>query len=343
MAPRAYWTGNLKISLVTFGVRLYSATTESEKIRLNQLHKDCNSRIRMPTTCPIHGQVDRSEIVKGYEFEKDKYVVVEQDELDKIKLRSEKTIELTKFVPVESIQDVYLDSTYYVAPDGPVSEEPFRVVREALDEAGAAGIGKLTLAGRERPVLVRPGGRGFALVTLHAANEVRDASPYFDEIKEGPINREYMDLATTLIRGKMGRFDPSEFRDRYQDALVELVKSKVAGQAPVIVQEEDLPATFNFAEALRQSLAHSDGVASEDGDASRGNGRRRQRGDEEGDRRSGREPEREQGRENEREPDRDARPTRRAPAATRAKKPPVKSQPAASSADTSKRTRRKQA
>ena len=254
MAPRAYWTGNLKISLVTFGIRLYNAVTESEKIRLNQLHKDCNSRIKMPTTCPIHGQVDRSEIVKGYEFEKDKYVVIEQEELDKIKLRSEKTIELTKFVPADSIVDVYLDGSYYVAPDGPVAEEPFRVVREALDKTGTAGIGKLTLAGRERPVLIRAGDKGFTLNTLYAANEVREAAPYFEEIKNGTINKEYMQLATTLIKGKLGEFDPSEFHDTYQDALTELVKSKIAGEAPVIVQEEELPATFNFAEALKQSL-----------------------------------------------------------------------------------------
>ena len=254
MAPRAYWTGNLRISLVSFGVRLYNAVSESEKVRLNQLHKDCNSRIRMPTTCPVHGQVDRSEIAKGYEFEKDKYVVVEQDELDKIKLRSEKTIELTRFVPADSVQDVYLDSTYYVAPDGPVGEEAFRVVRSALEKAGAAGVGKLTIAGRERPVLLRPGERGFLLHTLHAANEIRDASPYFEEIKPDAPNKDYMQLATTLIKGMMGEFDPSEFRDTYQDALVELVKAKVAGQAPVIVQEDDLPATFNFAEALKQSL-----------------------------------------------------------------------------------------
>ncbi|CAG1007333.1 Non-homologous end joining protein Ku [Phycisphaerales bacterium] len=257
MAPRAYWTGNLKISLVSFGVRLYNAVSEAEKVRLNQVHKGCNARIKMPTTCPIHGQVDRSEIVKAYEFEKDKYVVIEQEELDKIKLRSEKTIELTKFVPADSLRDVYLDSAYYMAPDGPVAEEPFRVVREALEKTGTAGIGKLTIAGRERPVVLRPGDKGFTLNTLHAANEVRDATPYFDEIKDGEVNQEYMQLAMTLIKGKMGKFDPTEFRDRYQDALVELVKSKIAGQAPVIIQEEELPATFNFAEALKQSL---DGV-----------------------------------------------------------------------------------
>jgi DNA end-binding protein Ku len=254
MAPRAYWTGNLKVSLVSFGVRLYNAVSEAEKVRLNQVHKGCNVRIKMPTTCPVHGQVDRSEIAKAYEFEKDKYVVIEQEELDKIKLRSEKTIELTKFVPAGSVRDVYLDSPYYVAPDGPLAEEAFRVVREAMQKTDTAGIGKLTISGRERPVLLRPGEKGFTLNTLHAANEVRDAAPYFDEIKDCVANKEHMQLATTLIQGKLGEFDPSEFRDTYQDALVELVKSKVAGQEPVIIQEEELPSTFNFAEALQRSL-----------------------------------------------------------------------------------------
>jgi DNA end-binding protein Ku len=258
MALRAYWTGNVKISLVSFGVRLYNAVSEAEKVRLNQVHKGCNSRIKMPTSCPIHGQVERSDIAKAYEFEKDKYVVIEQEELEKIKLRSEKTIELSSFVSADSVQDVYLDSCYYMAPDGPVAEEPFRVFREAMQKANVAGIGKLTIAGRERPVLLRPGEKGFTLNTLHAANEVRAADPYFEEIKDGQVNKEYMQLASTLIKGKMAEFDPSEFHDTYQDALVELVKSKVAGQKPIIIQEDDLPATFNFAEALRQSL---DGAA----------------------------------------------------------------------------------
>lgn len=254
MAPRAYWTGSIKVSLVSFGVRLYNAVSEAERVRLNQVHKGCNARIKMPTTCPVHGQVDRSEIAKAYEFEKDKYVIIEQEELDKIKLRSEKTIEITKFVPEDEIDDVYLDSDFYVAPDGPVAEEPFRVVRAALEEAGAAGIGRITIAGRERPILLRGKGKGFVLTTLHSASEVRGVEPYFEEISDATPNKEYMQLATGLIKSKMGEFDPAEFRDRYQDALVALVKSKVAGQEPVIIQEEDIPATFNFMEALKQSL-----------------------------------------------------------------------------------------
>ena len=254
MAPRAYWTGNLKISLVTFGVRMYNAVSEAEKIRLNQVHKACNSRIKMPTTCPIHGQVERSEIAKAFEFEKDKYVIIEQEELDKIKLRSEKTIELTKFVPLDSVNDVYFNSEYYLAPDGPVAVEPYRVIRAALEQTATAGIGRVTMNGREHPVLLRGTGPGFTLTTLHTASEVRAVDPYFEEIGSGTINQDYLKLATNLIKDKIGEFEPAEFRDRYQDALVELVKSKVQGQEPVIIREEDIPVTFNFAEALKQSL-----------------------------------------------------------------------------------------
>src|SRR5262249_12208012 len=159
-----------------------------------------------------------------------------------------------KFVPADSVQDVYLDSTYYMAPDGPVAEEPFRVVREALEKTGTAGVGKLRIAGGGGAGRGGRGGRGGSPGPHRPAPHAGDAAPYFEEIKNGAVNKEYMQLAMTLIKGKMGEFDPSEFHDTYQDALVELVKSKIAGQAPVIVQEEELPATFNFAEALKQSL-----------------------------------------------------------------------------------------
>lgn len=255
MAPRAYWTGNIKISLVSFGVRLYNVVTEAERVRLNQVHKGCNQRIKMPTTCPVHGQVERSEIAKAYEFEKDKYVIIEQEELDRIKLRSEKTIELSKFVKLDSVDDVYFDGSYYAAPDGPVADEPYRIFLGALEKTGMAGIGKITLNGRERPILLRPGGKGFVLNTLFAANEVRSAEPYFEEVASGEVRKDYMDLAVSLIKGNAGDFNPAKFRDRYQDALVELVKSKIAGEEPVVIQEDDVPTTFNFADALRQSLA----------------------------------------------------------------------------------------
>jgi DNA end-binding protein Ku len=265
MAPRAYWTGNLKISLVTFGVRLYNAVSEAERIRLNQVHKTCNSRIKMPTTCPIHGQVDRSEIAKAYEFEKDRYVIIEQEELDKIKLRSEKTIELSKFVPIDSVDDTYFDGTYFLAPDGPVSVEPYRVIRQALEETGTAGIGRVTLSGREHPLLLRPHGPGFVLTTLHTAVEVRQSAPYFEEITNGAINQDYLKLATSLIKDKTGEFEPAEFHDRYQDALVELVKSKVQGQPPVIIREEEIPVTFNFLDALQKSVAAEESPKAEKG------------------------------------------------------------------------------
>jgi len=258
MPPRAYWTGNLRISLVSFGVRLHNAVSEAERIRLHQVHKGCNTRVRMPLTCPVHGQLERSEIAKAYEFEKDRHVVIDQAELDAIKLRTEKTIELSRFVPVDTIDPVYLDGSFYVVPDGPIALEPFAIFREALEKTGMAGMGEITVSGRERALVLRPAGKGFVLTTLHAAAEVRAAEPYFAEVGAATGGKENMDLAVSLIKGKAGKFEPAAFSDRYQEALVKLIRSKVDGEAAVIVQEEDAPSTFNFADALRQSLSGMD-------------------------------------------------------------------------------------
>ncbi|MGE3175846.1 MAG: Ku protein [Vicinamibacterales bacterium] len=276
MAPRASWTGHLKISLATFGVRLYNAVTEAEKVKLCQVHKPaegtCLARVKMPATCPVHGPIERAEIAKACEVEKDRYVVLDQDELAAIKLRSEKTIEIERFVPAApgtpgSIDPVYFDSTYYVGPDGPLSAEPFRVFRAALEKTGMVGIGKLAVSGRERTVVLRPHGRGLAITTLHAAAEVRDADAYFADLPDAAdpsaaLAPEHLELASRVVASKAGAFDPASSRDRFQEALVDLVKSKAAGQPPVVLREEDpgAPPTFSFAEALRQSLAEGIGA-----------------------------------------------------------------------------------
>src|SRR5438105_404162 len=138
---RPYWRGNVRVSLVSFGVEIYSAVSGTARVQLNQLHKDCGQRIKMPTTCPVHGQVERTEIIKGYEFEKGRYVPVEAEEIAAIKLKSEKTVEITSFVPDNAVDDLYLESTYYVGPDNVMSQEPFRVFRQALAKGKMAGIG----------------------------------------------------------------------------------------------------------------------------------------------------------------------------------------------------------
>lgn len=254
MAPRAMWTGQLRLSLVSFGVRLYAATESAGKVSMNQLHKDCHQRIRNQLVCPVHGPVGRDEIVKGYEYEKDSYVIVEQEDLDKIRLESNKTIELVEFVDADEIDPLYVDSPYYLGPDGKVAEEPFNVIREAMKRAGKVGIGKVVMYGRERIVALQPEGRGFLLTTLRYAGEVRSAEDLFKDIKVDKVDEEQLALASSIMDKKASTFDPSEFTDRYQEKFFEIVKAKVEGQEPVVVADEEAPRSFNFMDALRQSV-----------------------------------------------------------------------------------------
>ncbi len=254
MAPRAMWTGQLRLSLVSFGVRLYAATESAGKVSMNQLHKDCHQRIRNQLVCPVHGPVGRDEIVKGYEYEKDSYVIVEQEDLDKIRLESNKTIELVEFVDADEIDPLYVDSPYYLGPDGKVAEEPFNVIREAMKRARKVGIGKVVMYGRERIVALQPEGRGFLLTTLRYAGEVRSAEDLFKDIKIEKVDEEQLALASSIMEKKASTFDPSEFTDRYQEKFFEIVKAKVEGQEPVVVADEEAPRSFNFMDALRQSV-----------------------------------------------------------------------------------------
>ncbi|MFG0283353.1 MAG: Ku protein [Phycisphaerales bacterium JB039] len=258
MAPRAMWTGQLRLSLVSFGVRLYSATESSGKVSMNQLHKDCHQRVRNQLVCPTHGPIGRDEIVKGYEYEKDSYVIIEQEDLDKIRLESTKTIELTEFVDEGDIDPLYVDSPYFLGPDGKVAEEAFNVIHEALKKTGKVGIGRVVMYGRERIVALKPEGRGFLLTTLRYAGEVRSSADLFKDIKVGEVDEEQLELATSIIEKKAAEFDPSEFTDRYQEAFFDIVKAKVEGEEPVIVDEEATPRSFNFMDALRQSVEEAE-------------------------------------------------------------------------------------
>lgn len=258
MAPRAMWTGQLRLSLVSFGVRLYAATESSGRVSMNQLHKDCHQRVRNQLVCPVHGPIGRDEIVKGYEYEKDSYVIIEQEDLDNIRLESNKTIELVEFVDADEIDPLYVDSPYYLGPDGKVAEEPFNVIREAMKRAGKVGIGKVVMYGRERIVALQPEGRGFLLTTLRYAGEVRSSEDLFKDIKADSVDEEQLALASSIMEKKAGSFDPSEFTDRYQEAFFEIVKAKVEGQEPVTVSDEETPRSFNFMDALRQSVEEAE-------------------------------------------------------------------------------------
>jgi DNA end-binding protein Ku len=261
MPPRAIWTGQLRLSLVSFGVRLYAATESATRVSMNQLHKGCNQRVRNQLVCPVHGSIDRDQIVKGYEYEKDKYVILAQEDLDAIKLPSGRTIDLVQFVGEGEIDPLYIDAPYYLGPDGPVAEEAFRVIREALREAGKVGIGKLSLHGREHAVMVRPSGKGFLLSTLRYASEVRGGDQFFSDVSDGAADREQLKLAQSIMQSKTAPFDPSAFGDRYQQAFFEIVKAKIQGEQPVLVEHEEAPSTFNFMDALRLSVEEAQRAA----------------------------------------------------------------------------------
>jgi DNA end-binding protein Ku len=257
------WTGQLRLSLVSFGVRLYAATESAKKVSMNQLHRDCHQRVRNQLVCPTHGPINRDDLVKGYEYEKDSYVIIEPADLESIRLPSNKTIELVQFVDAEEIDPIHLNAPYFLGPDGPVAEEAFRVIREAMRRTGKVGIGKVVMHGREQVVALQVSGRGFLLTTLRYASEVRAGDQVFADLKDGEVDEEQVALAESIMAGKAGAFDPDAFQDHYQQAFFEIVKTKVEGEAPVLVEDDRAPQTFNFMDALKQSVAEARASADE--------------------------------------------------------------------------------
>jgi DNA end-binding protein Ku len=255
MPPRASWKGQLRLSLVSFPVRLHNAISTSERVSLNQLHAGCHRRLRQQMICPEHGPVERSDISKGYEYEKDKYVVIDDADLEAVRLETTKSIELVQFVDEDQLDSLYLNSSYFVAPDGPVADEAFRVFHQAMKTLKKVAIGRVVMSNRENIVALRVEGKGFVLTTLHYSNEVRAADPYFEDIKDGGINESHMKLAQQLIESHSAEFTPSEFNDRYQDALLDVIKQKMAGEQPVVVQHEEAGKVINLMEALKASVA----------------------------------------------------------------------------------------
>jgi DNA end-binding protein Ku len=261
MAPRASWTGYLRLSLVTIPVRLYNAISSTSKVSLNQLHKECNLRLRQQMVCPEHGKVEKEDIVKGYEFEKDRYVVVDETDLEKIRLETTKTIELIQFVDANELDPIYFNTPYYVAPDGPVAEEGFRIVREAMRQANKVAIGQVVISSKEQVVALKVQERGLVLNTLHYAEEIRNSSSYFEEIKNGNVDKNQLALAEQLVKSYTAAFDPSKFTDHYQNSLLEVIKGKIAGSEPVVAQRVEAGKVINLMDALKQSLTQKQSLA----------------------------------------------------------------------------------
>jgi DNA end-binding protein Ku len=254
MAGRASWKGYLKLSLVSCPVKLYPATSAAAgKISFNMLHKDTLNRVQQRYHDPELGEVDRADLVKGYQFEKDKYVVVSADELDEIEIESSKTIDIDGFVDVDEIDDIFLDSTYYLAPDGPIAEETFSVILEAMKRAHKAAIARIVLAGRERLVVINPIEDGFRLTTLRSAKEVRAPSTALEPLK-AKYSPDMLGMAEQIIAQKPIEFAPENFEDRYEEALLTLVRSKINGGQPVITKAPERGNVVNLMDALRRSI-----------------------------------------------------------------------------------------
>lgn len=254
MAGRAYWKGYLKLSLVSCPVKLYSATASAaSRVSFNMIHKDTRNRVMMKYHDPELGEVDRADLVKGYQFEKDKYVIVTPEELKEIQIESSKTIDIDGFVNAGDIDPIYLDSPYYMAPDGPVAEETYAVILEAMKQAGKVAIARIVLSGRERLVAIQPKEEGFVLTTIRTGKEVKDAADAFEDL-DVELSDDMLAMAKQIIEQKTLEFDPKAFEDRYEQAVLTLVKSKIAGGEPVITKAPERGNVINLMDALKRSI-----------------------------------------------------------------------------------------
>ncbi|MBO6726217.1 MAG: Ku protein [Rhizobiaceae bacterium] len=258
MAPRATWKGHLRLSLVSCPVRLYNATSSKDRITFNQLHKDTHNRINMKPVDPELGLVERSDLVKGYEYEDKKYIIIDSDDLESVKIESNHTISIEAFVDEGAIDAIYLDAPYYLAPDGAMAEETFVVLREALKKAGKVAIARLVLSSRERVITIAPRDTGMFVCTLRNPHEVRGTAEYFDNIPVGEPDKEMLDLAEKLIEQKTTEFDPKDYEDRYEAALMAMIKEKLKGHKPVIAAAPERGGNvINLMDALKASLSDS--------------------------------------------------------------------------------------
>jgi DNA end-binding protein Ku len=254
MAARPTWKGYLKISLVNIPVKVFPATDASATISFNQLHAECQSRIQQKRWCPTcQKDVPNTDIVKGFEFEKGRYVVMEDEDIEKVRVESTRVINLEKFTDDVEIDPIYLDRPYYLAPDGNVAKEAFAVIREGMK--GKAGIGKVALYGREYLIKVQPRERGLVMYTLRHASEIRSMDA-IDELTDMPdtVKPAEVALAQQVIGTFEGSIDFADYRDDYQEGLREIIDAKVEGREVVAPEVQEPPKVVNLMEALRRSL-----------------------------------------------------------------------------------------
>ena len=254
MAARPTWKGYIKVSLVTIPVRVYPATESSATISFNQLHEECQTRIQQKKWCPkCEREITSAEVVKGYEFEKGRWVVMDEEDIAKVRTESTKVINLLQFTEADAIDPMYVDKAYYLAPEGPMAADAYSVMREGMQ--GKAGIGKVAIHGREYLVAVKPHKQGMVMYTLHHAAEIRTIDQ-IEELREvrGKVNPAEMKLARQVIESIEGDLNLSDYKDEYQEGLRAIIDAKVAGEEFVAAEEAAPPKVVDLMEALRKSL-----------------------------------------------------------------------------------------
>ncbi len=260
MAPRAYWKGYLKLSLVSCPVALYPATSDREKISFHQLHKQTGNRIRYKKVDADTGrEVDNADIVKGYEVSKGEYIEVEPEELEAVEIDSKRVIEIEQFVPKEEIDELYINNPYYIVPDGEVGQQAFAVIREAIRKEGIVALAKVVFTSREHVIAIEARGKGMMGVTLRYPYEVRKEEDYFDDIENERVPKDMLDLATHIVETKKGKFQPDKFEDRYEDALKDLIKKKQKGVKIEAPKERAPSNVVSLMDALRESVKEGRG------------------------------------------------------------------------------------
>jgi DNA end-binding protein Ku len=255
MPPRANWKGYLRLSLVSCPIALYPASSLSEKVSFNRINRKTGNRLKQQNVDSEIGEVvPREDIARGYEIGKGQYLIVEDEEFDAVQVESTRTIDIDEFVPRNEIDDRYIDSPYYIAPDGQVGQDAFAVIRDTIGKMNMVALGRVVLTRREHVIALETRGRGLLGMTLRYPYEVRDEQPYFEDIPELKLPKDMMDLASHIVSNKSGHFDPSHFEDRYENALIDLLKKKEAGEKITPVRGAPPPRVVNLMDALRASI-----------------------------------------------------------------------------------------
>lgn len=255
MAPRAYWKGYLKLSLVSCPIALFPATSEQEKISFHQLNKKTGNRIKYRKVDADTGDdVESQDIIKGYEVSKGDYLELDPEELEAVALDSTRTIEIDEFVPRSEIDELYMRDPYYLIPDGDVGQEAFAVIREAIKKEGMVGLGRVVFTSREHVIMLEARGKGLMGMTLRYPYEVRKEEEYFDDLPDQKVAKDMLDLAKHIVDTKAGHFKPEKFEDHYEQALKDLLKRKQEGK-PIERPKDRKPSNVvNLMDALRQSV-----------------------------------------------------------------------------------------